>query len=301
MNRQVAEHPSVLVVDDDMRTAICVRDCLKATGFRADAVYNAGLGLELSAREGPYDAAIVDIVLSGMSGKEALHALRRMSPTTKLVAMSGHLSDDEIRALANAGVCDAFVRKPFTIRGLVDTVASVLRATDASAPILPADIEQDPPGLEAVFGADGIPQMRLTPEERAGYEAAERAGREHEGPPAPWPDPLARACTSVALEGERMYREIAPSLEREHRDSFVAIDVKDRKQPIVAPSREGAVKKAEATFGHESIYLRRIGGLEECGVWLPAQGSLRRGGRGASCCDRGFSLGATGSAAVLST
>ena len=53
MNRQVAEHPSVLVVDDDMRTAICVRDCLKATGFRADAVYNAGLGLELSAREGP--------------------------------------------------------------------------------------------------------------------------------------------------------------------------------------------------------------------------------------------------------
>ena len=65
----------VLVVEDERRLATAVRLGLQAEGFVVDLAYNGEDGLHL-AREGGYDAVVLDIMLPRLSGYKVCERLR---------------------------------------------------------------------------------------------------------------------------------------------------------------------------------------------------------------------------------
>ena len=65
----------VLVVEDEVRLAQALRRGLGAEGFAVDVAHDGEDGLHL-AREGGYDAIVLDIMLPGLSGYGSCQQLR---------------------------------------------------------------------------------------------------------------------------------------------------------------------------------------------------------------------------------
>jgi two-component system, cell cycle response regulator DivK len=118
--------PRVLVVEDNERNLKLVRDVLEYAGFVVLAAGTAEEGVALAVAEPP-DVVLMDLQLPGMSGTEALEALRS-DPVTKkvpVVALTAFaMKDDRARALADG--FDGYLEKPISVRSLPDQVRSFL-------------------------------------------------------------------------------------------------------------------------------------------------------------------------------
>ena len=65
----------LLVVEDEQRLAAGLRKGLEAEGFAVDVVYNGTDGIWM-ARENPFDAIILDVMLPGANGYQVCRTLR---------------------------------------------------------------------------------------------------------------------------------------------------------------------------------------------------------------------------------
>jgi DNA-binding response OmpR family regulator len=61
----------VLVVEDEARLARALERGLVADGFTVDVAADGGSGLS-AARDGQYDAVLLDVMLPGLSGYEVV-------------------------------------------------------------------------------------------------------------------------------------------------------------------------------------------------------------------------------------
>ena len=113
----------VLVVEDNERNLKLVRDVLSFAGWE---VVCAGSGEEcLGLASSDVDVVLMDIDLPGMSGVEALAALRAAgvaAPVCALTALA--MSDDRARLLA-AGF-DGYLSKPIDVRTFPAQVQALL-------------------------------------------------------------------------------------------------------------------------------------------------------------------------------
>ena len=104
--------PRVLVVEDEKRVATAIKRGLEAEGFAVDAVFNGDDGLWM-AREQPYDAIVLDVMLPGANGYQVCATLRdegNWTPILMLTAKTGEY--DEAEALDTGA--DDFLSKPFS-------------------------------------------------------------------------------------------------------------------------------------------------------------------------------------------
>jgi two-component system, cell cycle response regulator DivK len=117
----------VLIVEDNERNLKLVRDVLSHAGFE---VVSAGSGEEgvALARSAQPDAILMDVNLPGMSGVDALGALRADAVTAAIpvAALTAYaMKDDRTRLLA-AGF-DAYLEKPVSVRELPGQVEALIR------------------------------------------------------------------------------------------------------------------------------------------------------------------------------
>src|SRR5512133_4141665 len=134
----------VLVVEDEAALAEGVRRGLEAEGFATDVAATGVDGLWM-AREHPYDAIVLDILLPGMSGYTVCAELRAAgvwTPILMLTAKDGEF--DEAEALDTGA--DDFVTKPFSYVALVARLHALIRRGAAERPaVLEAgDLRFDP-------------------------------------------------------------------------------------------------------------------------------------------------------------
>jgi two-component system OmpR family response regulator len=134
----------VLVVEDEERLAEGLRRGLEAEGFAADVATNGTDGLWM-AREHPYDAIVLDILLPGMNGYLVCAALREdgdWTPILMLTAKDGEF--DEAEALDTGA--DDFVTKPFSYVALVARLRALIRrgARERPAVLDAGDLRFDP-------------------------------------------------------------------------------------------------------------------------------------------------------------
>jgi two-component system OmpR family response regulator len=134
----------VLVVDDEVRLAEGIRLGLQAEGFAVDVAHDGVDGLWY-ARENPYDAIVLDLMMPGMSGWavcETLRAERDWTPVLMLTAKDGEW--DQVDAL-DAGA-DDYVTKPFSFPVLVARLRALVRRGSRERPtVLQAgDLRLDP-------------------------------------------------------------------------------------------------------------------------------------------------------------
>lgn len=80
--------PHILVIDDDDQVRGLLKRVLERTGYSVDDAENGKVGLARH-RDQPADLIITDIVMPEQEGLETIQELRRNSPETKVLAISG--------------------------------------------------------------------------------------------------------------------------------------------------------------------------------------------------------------------
>lgn len=78
----------VLVVDDEEMVRLVIASTLKRVGIAVQEAENGRTAIRLF-RESPADVVITDIIMPEQEGIETILELRRISPTVKIIAMSG--------------------------------------------------------------------------------------------------------------------------------------------------------------------------------------------------------------------
>jgi two-component system OmpR family response regulator len=146
----------LLVVEDEHRLAAGLRKGLEAEGFAVDVVYTGTDGLWM-ARENPFDAIVLDVMLPGMTGYQVCRTLRgegNWTPILMLTAKDGVA--DEVEGLDTGA--DDYLAKPFSYAVLVARLRALLRrgATPRPPVLEVGDLRLDPAARRVWFGADEI-------------------------------------------------------------------------------------------------------------------------------------------------
>jgi two-component system, OmpR family, response regulator len=154
----------VLVVEDEKRLAAGLKKGLEAEGFATDVALTGTDGLWM-AREEPYDAIVLDIMLPGINGYAICATLREeriWTPILMLTAKDGEL--DEARALDTGA--DDFLSKPFSHVVLVARLRALVRRGVQERPaVLEVDDLTLDPGAHRVMR--GGAEIELTTREIA--------------------------------------------------------------------------------------------------------------------------------------
>jgi two-component system OmpR family response regulator len=134
----------VLVVEDEGPLAAGLRDGLEAEGFAVDVASDGLDGLWL-ARENPYDAIVLDIMLPGLNGYRVCATLRHegnWTPILMLTAKDGEF--DEAEALDTGA--DDYLTKPFSYVVLLARLRALLRRGLPERPVVleAGDLTFDP-------------------------------------------------------------------------------------------------------------------------------------------------------------
>ena len=124
----------LLLAEDDRDISRAVATLLERSNYTVDVVYNGNDALDYLTG-GDYDAAVMDIMMPGMSGPEAVRQARNQGvriPIMMLTAMDE--VDDRINGL-DAGA-DDYLPKPFAGGELLARVRALLRRTESYTPDL---------------------------------------------------------------------------------------------------------------------------------------------------------------------
>jgi DNA-binding response OmpR family regulator len=118
---------NILIIEDDAATAEFVSGAFKQVGYVTMHVADGESGLA-AALHGPYDAAVVDIMLPRLDGLEVIRRVRAAGRPLPIIVLSARGSvDAKIRGLEAGG--DDYLAKPFSVAELVARVQALLRRT----------------------------------------------------------------------------------------------------------------------------------------------------------------------------
>ncbi len=115
----------MLVVEDEVVLAETIARGLTAEGFTVE-VTNDGADALWRAREHPYAAIVLDLLLPGMNGFEVCRTLRAEGVWTPILVLTAKTGEwDEAEALDTGA--DDFLSKPFSFVVLVARLRALLR------------------------------------------------------------------------------------------------------------------------------------------------------------------------------
>jgi two-component system cell cycle sensor histidine kinase/response regulator CckA len=123
---------TILLVEDDPAGRVVVSAMLTAHGYKVVATDTGTKAVELfETRDSGFDLVLTDLVMRGLDGHETASRIRDVSPTAKILYMSGYAADSTMRTdplPANT----AFIQKPFggnelalQVRRLLDVAPSL--------------------------------------------------------------------------------------------------------------------------------------------------------------------------------
>jgi DNA-binding response OmpR family regulator len=115
----------VLVVDDDFEIVDSMRFALEAKGYQILVARDGNQGLAMAEREDP-DLVILDMMMPKRSGFLVLEKLRRTRRVPVRVIMITANEGSRHKAYAEMLGVDDYIRKPFAMGRLLDSVDRLL-------------------------------------------------------------------------------------------------------------------------------------------------------------------------------
>jgi two-component system sensor histidine kinase/response regulator len=108
----VEQEANILVIDDERGIREGCRRALTPLGFRVELADTAATGLHM-LREGSFDLILLDLMMPGMSGIEALDRIREIDPDIVVIIITGYATVEAAVRTIKKGAYD-FISKPFT-------------------------------------------------------------------------------------------------------------------------------------------------------------------------------------------
>ena len=115
----------ILLVDDDMEIIEAKRYALEAKGYEILVARDGNQGLAMAEREDP-DLVILDMMMPKRSGFLVLERLRRTRPVPLRIIMVTANEGSRHKAYAEMLGVDDYIRKPFAMDRLLDSVNRLL-------------------------------------------------------------------------------------------------------------------------------------------------------------------------------
>jgi DNA-binding response OmpR family regulator len=115
----------ILLVDDDAEIVESLRLALESNGYTVLVARDGNQGLALSEREDP-DLVILDMMMPKRSGFLVLEKMRRTRETPLRVIMITANEGSRHKAYAEMLGVDDYIRKPFPMDRLIDSVKRLI-------------------------------------------------------------------------------------------------------------------------------------------------------------------------------
>ncbi len=126
----------LLLVEDDTKIALFVKNGLREAGFAVDHVANGEDGMHRALTES-YDLAIIDIMLPKIDGLTIIEEMRKNEILTPVLILSAKRAvDDRVKGLKTGS--DDYLTKPFAFSELLARVQALIRR--ASQIASPSDL-----------------------------------------------------------------------------------------------------------------------------------------------------------------
>ncbi len=155
----------ILIVEDDPKMQIGLRDNLEFEGYDVKVVNNGKSGLQ-EILDNTYDLVILDVMLPQMSGFDVLRKSREKGVTTPVIMLTAKGEEiDKVLGLELGA--DDYVTKPFGLRELIARVKAVLRrhegqTSGSSSQVKIGNVEIDFEGYTATASGQSL---AMTPKE----------------------------------------------------------------------------------------------------------------------------------------
>lgn len=119
----------VLIIDDDEDIRFILRRALESAGYQVREASDGAAGLKRFREQRP-DLVMTDIIMPEREGVETIMALRKESPETAIIAMSGGGGGaDYLEMAIKLGAVRAF-SKPFSLAAVVGAVHEILEGVE---------------------------------------------------------------------------------------------------------------------------------------------------------------------------
>lgn len=115
----------ILLVDDDYEIIESMKLVLESKGYQVIVARDGNQGLAMAERENP-DLVILDMMMPKRSGFLVLEKLRRSRPVPLKVVMITANEGSRHKAYAEMLGVDDYIRKPFAMDRLMDTVQRLI-------------------------------------------------------------------------------------------------------------------------------------------------------------------------------
>ena len=150
----------LLVVEDELRLARALQRGLTADGFTVDVAGDGVTGLA-RARDGQYDAVLLDVMLPGLSGYEVVKRLRAADVWTPVMMVSAKDGPYDQADGLDYGA-DDYLTKPFDYVVLLARLRALLRRqSDPRPPVLThGDVRLDPATRQVTLGGEAVTLSR---------------------------------------------------------------------------------------------------------------------------------------------
>ena len=122
--RAMRTAPKILVVDDEANLRNLVGSYLRAEGFEVLEATDGDAAVDQTRRREP-DLVILDVMMPGTDGIEALREIRRFSDVYVIMLTARAEESDKLVGLSVGA--DDYLTKPFSPRELIARVKAVLR------------------------------------------------------------------------------------------------------------------------------------------------------------------------------
>ena len=134
----------LLIAEDEIDLAEALTAFFEKNQFTVEAVHNGADAYDY-AREGGYDAVILDVMMPKMNGIEVLRRLREDGVTTPIMMLTAKAQKDDRVEGFDAGA-DDYLPKPFAPDELLSRVRALLRRTGEFKPTVLSfgDLKLDP-------------------------------------------------------------------------------------------------------------------------------------------------------------
>ena len=127
----------ILIVDDDRNLRTTLEEILQTRDFDAESTGSGKNAIALSAKE-DYSVVLMDLRLDDISGPDLLKAIKKQSPHTECIVLTGNASTETAIESINLGAY-SYIQKPYDIDQLILTINRAIEKNQARHALLESE------------------------------------------------------------------------------------------------------------------------------------------------------------------
>jgi DNA-binding NtrC family response regulator len=111
---------SILILDDEPIVSKRLQPALEKKGYEVESFYESSRAMA-RVRERNFDIVVTDLKMEGVDGMQFLAEVKRLSPRTEVIVITGFATMDTAKESMRKGVFD-FLAKPFKLGEIQEVI-----------------------------------------------------------------------------------------------------------------------------------------------------------------------------------